>query len=670
MARRWPGGLVRLPLGAILVLVAASATGTVAAPSSPNDATPAAQSLTDVVGPAFGTHLGLPHESSHRAWASELGMEWIKVYTTPGDWPFQMMLRVPANWQDFDDLDAYCAEVESYVSPYVDAYEIGNEPNLDWTWSEGAPGLENPNPYEYTAVLKRANECIKAVQPEALVIASGMATTGPFSPDLQHPAYPTVWNDLLFIDAMYDAGAKGHFDALGSHPHGFAYSPAEAPSEANSGLVFRRAEQQRAIMEAHGDEETPIWATEWGWLLEEPACQDEWVQEGRWWQVVPAELQASYVRGALEYATLYWPWMDVMFQFNLDFSTVPWYAPCEPMRYYAITNPDGSPRLAYLALRDMPRWPYATLSPNTITLMLDADEMADSYTRSIQVSLVGTDPLTYSFVDDAEWLEVPAGNQSGPGAHPVTIHTGSFVSGTTYQATATVTVNTPVGPVERYLAVRVYVVDEVAHLYLPLARRAPGAAPPTPTPTPTPPPPPPGCSELIANGGFEATSDWEIPGTAKMATYSTAVVHSGSRSMRAGIVPPEGPLHSYSSFRQAVTLPANATSATLRFWLYPISTGTAAAGEPAPAAPLTVQGATQMGDAQYLLVLDQYGSWIGTLFWERSGDGAWRLPPGEEFDLLLYAGQTITLHFGVYNNGYGGVTAMYVDDVSLEVCTP
>jgi len=32
------------------------------------------------------------------------------------------------------------------------------------------------------------------------------------------------------------------------------------------------------------------------------------------------------------------------------------------------------------------------------------------------------------------------------------------------------------------------------------------------------------------------------------------------------------------------------------------------------------------------------------------------------------AGQTVKLCFGVYNNGCGGVTAMYVDDVSLETC--
>jgi hypothetical protein len=37
---------------------------------------------------------------------------------------------------------------------------------------------------------------------------------------------------------------------------------------------------------------------------------------------------------------------------------------------------------------------------------------------------------------------------------------------------------------------------------------------------------------------------------------------------------------------------------------------------------------------------------------------------------MAYAGRTIKLHFGAYNNGWGGATGMYLDDVSLELCFP
>ncbi len=56
---------------------------------------------------------------------------------------------------------------------------------------------------------------------------------------------------------------------------------------------------------------------------------------------------------------------------------------------------------------------------------------------------------------------------------------------------------------------------------------------------------------------------------------------------------------------------------------------------------------------------------MDTLLWQRSNDRYWRR---FEFNLLRFAGQTIQLQWGTYNNGYSGVTSMYVDDVSLLAC--
>jgi len=115
-----------------------------------------------------------------------------------------------------------------------------------------------------------------------------------------------------------------------------------------------------------------------------------------------------------------------------------------------------------------------------------------------------------------------------------------------------------------------------------------------------------------------------------------------------------------------VTIPADTISATLRFWLYPMSEEVPA--NPAfPAHPLaaTIQDAVLSDDAQYVLILDESDQQIGTLIWQRRDDRAWTF---HQFDLDHYAGQTIKLQFGVYNDGRDGVTAMYVDDVSLEIC--
>ncbi|OQY21244.1 MAG: hypothetical protein B6I34_07625 [Anaerolineaceae bacterium 4572_32.1] len=175
------------------------------------------------------------------------------------------------------------------------------------------------------------------------------------------------------------------------------------------------------------------------------------------------------------------------------------------------------------------------------------------------------------------------------------------------------------------------------------------------------------CREEIANGSFESDGGWEIPLTKYPAGFVTTTIHSGSRSMRIGIVEPGENRYSYSSVRQWVTIPADAISATLRYWLYPTS------GEPAtlemPAGPLaaTLQEAAMSGDTQYVLILDENEEWIDTLFWQRSDAGQWTF---HQSDLLAYAGRTVKLHFGAYNDGQGGVTGMYVDDVSLELCLP
>jgi hypothetical protein len=39
-----------------------------------------------------------------------------------------------------------------------------------------------------------------------------------------------------------------------------------------------------------------------------------------------------------------------------------------------------------------------------------------------------------------------------------------------------------------------------------------------------------------------------------------------------------------------------------------------------------------------------------------------------EFGMKKYAGRTLRIAFQTYNDGLGGVTQLYVDDVSLEVC--
>lgn len=149
--------------------------------------------------------------------------------------------------------------------------------------------------------------------------------------------------------------------------------------------------------------------------------------------------------------------------------------------------------------------------------------------------------------------------------------------------------------------------------------------------------------------------------------------------MRAGIYYPSHNIYSYSDFRQKVTIPNNATSASFKVWIWPKSTEPdavplAAMLEPNILVPQNVNGMLLMsplaGDAQYILVLDKFGSWIDTLWWRSNptrDDRSWN---SHQFDLMLFKGQSIYLQPGVYNNGADGVTSMFVDDASVQICVP
>ncbi len=185
--------------------------------------------------------------------------------------------------------------------------------------------------------------------------------------------------------------------------------------------------------------------------------------------------------------------------------------------------------------------------------------------------------------------------------------------------------------------------------------------------------PPDLCTTQLNNGGFETDAAWSLPITPYRAAYSTEQAHSGARSVRAGIVKPADNVLSYSSAVQTVQIPTNTQTVTLSLWWYPVSTeggGTqsanvvddatlqAVADGVVPATPL-------VGDQQYVLLLNPQNRVLARLLWTRSNSQSWQQ---SSFDLTAYAGQTVRVLFGVYNDGINGVSALFVDDAALETC--
>ncbi|MCC7367786.1 MAG: cellulase family glycosylhydrolase [Chloroflexi bacterium] len=234
---------------------------------------------------------------------------------------------------DLGAVEAFYAAMAAHGKGKVVAYEILNEPNLPFEW--GGP----PDPAGYTRFLQAAYRGVKSQDPDAMIIGGG--------PSPNTGGYGGTIEDFDFLNGMYKAGAKGYMDALGVHNYGGNTEPERDPGDC--GICFRRAELYRQLMVRNGDANTPIWATEFGWLMDPGRGLGQYD-----WMKVSPEQQADYVVRSYRYAQKNWPWMGGMLLSNLDASTSPYHqGPEDGLPWFAILNDDYSPRPAWTAFRDM-----------------------------------------------------------------------------------------------------------------------------------------------------------------------------------------------------------------------------------------------------------------------------------------------------------------------------
>jgi hypothetical protein len=257
-------------------------------------------------------------------------------WSQENDWP-PLENAPPADLGDFGD---FCGAVAERYKGRIAAYQVWNEPNLSREWGE-----EMPDPAEYSQLLKVCYEAIKAADPEAIVISAGLAPTGTGLPD----ALP----DTEFLQGMYEAGAADYFDVLGTNAPGYKAPPEVAPEEGETNpeygggrwFVFRHVEDLREVMVANGDAAKQVAILEMGWTTDT-------VNPSYSWHAVTDEEQADYLVRAYRYAAENWsPWIGLMV--TVYIADPDWTAEENEQWWWAITLPDGSPRPAFDALRDM-----------------------------------------------------------------------------------------------------------------------------------------------------------------------------------------------------------------------------------------------------------------------------------------------------------------------------
>lgn len=434
-------------------------------------------------------HLG--YGANVAAWdtglLSDMGFNWIKVFNAPGsDLPQNVLIRVDANHTHLSDVTAFGNSVQALAQnngAYIEAYEIGNEVNLDASYGWGA----SPLAADYTTLLCEAYTRIKQVDPTAIVVSAGLAPTGRVQGNWNgHAGHNGLYQDEReYLREMLDGGAAACFDALGYHPYGYS-ADFDAPPDIASGdptqncangFCFRGVEKIYEIMDAeYGLGHKQIWPTEWGWIVEPPAhCLTDPSWQGRLWQIVTLEKQASNLRGAFEYADAHYPWMGAMFIFNLNFNMAPYYPECEQMRFYAV---EGRP--AEDSLRVMPKNP-AELSPDLYVPVENISFMIAAATQPITLSFnmtIGNGGwgamMQYTATVDSAAAVVPTlENSTGsllPGATTLITGTISNVARPLGQHTGLITINANPGTTNTpaTIPVQVWVVEEVHPVYMPL----------------------------------------------------------------------------------------------------------------------------------------------------------------------------------------------------------
>src|SRR4051794_26958071 len=148
-------------------------------------------------------------------------------------------------WVAPDNPSDYASFVGMLAARYagrVAGWEIWNEPDLRLFWRP------DPDPVAYTRLLLAASAAIREADPSAKVIGGSI-----------------TFGNTGFVQAMYDHGAKGAFDALSLHPYTLKHAPDDESDRFHSLTAI--LDDVHAVMASEGDRSTPIWITELGWAV-------------------------------------------------------------------------------------------------------------------------------------------------------------------------------------------------------------------------------------------------------------------------------------------------------------------------------------------------------------------------------------------------------------------
>jgi hypothetical protein len=158
------------------------------------------------------------------------------------------------------------------------------------------------------------------------------------------------FNDLIFLQRMYDAGAADCFDVLATQGYGLWSGPTDERQRALS-TNYARIVYLRDMMVNNGDAEKAIWITEMNWNA---APEDVEPRYGR----VTLQQQADYAPMAYQRAQEDWPWVGVINFWYFKRAASDWLDERRPEAYFQMADPDFNLMPVYDSMKD-----YANRDP-------------------------------------------------------------------------------------------------------------------------------------------------------------------------------------------------------------------------------------------------------------------------------------------------------------------
>ncbi|MBV8084152.1 MAG: O-antigen ligase family protein [Chloroflexi bacterium] len=289
------------------------------------------------------------HKNNKSAWekydaivdaANARDLQVIARLERPPDWARpggSQATAPPSNYADYGD---FVAAFVQHFKGRVHYVQIWNEPNRFEDW-----GYQPVDPAAYTRLLKIGYERAKEADPSITVLSAALTPTT----DCCTKNRP----DPLYLQQMYDAGARGSFDILGAQAYGLRAGPEDPTDDlplhlnaARKAVIdshntnFGRVVLDRQVMVRNGDAGKPVWVSEFGWN----ALPQSWTGDPSPWGSVSLDQQAAYTVQALARAQREWPWLGVM---NLWLFQDPSPAPRDPTQFFGIVDTKFQPRPVY-----------------------------------------------------------------------------------------------------------------------------------------------------------------------------------------------------------------------------------------------------------------------------------------------------------------------------------